>query len=407
MDPKILHVTLWPGPPFSGANIHAHNFLKRLTRNHRAKLIVLLPWESTVEATSDQLVREGIVNEGIEVVRFRGPNLWDRLLGIGLSGEVPYVAYFERAIGTTLREGVERIVKEWNPATVVVWFWPVAALLAGVHGIRKVVNQCDSVSLANRNAGREIRNPLRSIYHRLIGERCRQYEQTILPRYDEVVFISQEDARHAALPSSVSVTAICNGVDTAGLKPEMDSQSESSVPVVVFHGALGYGPNAACVRFLVNDLGRRLEARLGPTGFEIRVIGGGASREQVGFAARHSWFKLAGYVPDLAGALCAGTVYVAPVLTGAGVKNKVLDAMACGLPVVGTRAAFSGLDVTNGLHCVICDVSEITTHVLRLAGDVQFRGALGSAAREWVIRNADWDVQAAAFDRVIRRTTGA
>jgi glycosyltransferase involved in cell wall biosynthesis len=404
MSPKVLHVTLWPGPPFFGGNIFAYNFLKRLTTNHRAKLIILLPYESTVEASSNHLYRLGIANEAIEVIRLREVTLWDRVRGFAEISRLPYVSYLERTIGPVLREVVGRILIDWEPDSLVVWYWPVAALLANVEGVRKVVSQYDSVSLANRIARRASGGLLRRAYHGLLAGRCRRYEQTILPRYDEVVFISQRDANHATLPSSVSVTVICNGVDTEGLKPSNDSRAGSLPPVIVFHGALSYGPNAECVRFLVYDLGKRLEDALGAMGFQISIIGGGATREQLRFFQRYPWLRHQGYVQDLAPALCAGSLYVAPIRTGAGVKNKVLDAMACGLPIIGTPEAFGGLDIKPGTHCVICPLHDIPDRVLELIADAESCRALGTAAREWVVRNADWEVQAALFEQVIHRT---
>jgi len=111
---------------------------------------------------------------------------------------------------------------------------------------------------------------------------------------------------------------------------------------------------------------------------------------------------LHGYVDDLLGELASGAVYTAPIAAGSGVKNKVLDAMNCGLPVVGTFEAFSGLKVTPGVHCVICPRDQMSDRVIELLRDPSLRKEMGEAAKDWVVRNLDWDIQAARLEAVLQ-----
>jgi glycosyltransferase involved in cell wall biosynthesis len=399
-EAKILHISMWPGPPFSGANINCYNFLKRLTPNHRARFIILDPSDSGRAITGESLDKLGIKNEGVETVNFGPIALIDRIEAL-FQNEIPYVYFREKSVGKQLREAAERILHDWRPQIIVVWAWHLAGILRSVTGARKILYACDSVSLANFNQGRNSRNPFRKAYHRLIMNRCRRFEQTVLPEYDEVIFISEEDAKYARLPESVSVSVICNGVEPADSADFNRPTNER--PMITFHGFLSFLPNEESVKFLVNRVGTRLEEALGPNGFEIKIMGQGKTRAQKRMAEKHSWLRFPGYVDDVARALSKGSVYVVPLTMGAGVNNKVLDAMSSGLPVIGTRQAFSGLKVVSGVHCLISELDEIPDKTLELIRDPDRRQRIGAAAREWTIEHADWHVQALLFNDILRR----
>ncbi|MEW6530640.1 MAG: glycosyltransferase family 4 protein [Thermodesulfobacteriota bacterium] len=403
---KVLHVTVWPGPPFSGANVNCYNFLKRLAPHHAARFIVVTDTVTTAAMTGEKLTALGMPNEGTDILAHPSVSWSDMLRGCVLSGLPPYIAFLERVVGARLRQTAERVIASWNPDLLMVWWAGFASLVLPLPRVPRVLYACDSLSFAAQNATIHAQNPWRRAYHRLVARRSRTYEQSVYPQFDEVVFISQRDAHHAALPNLTRVAVIPNGVDAENLRPLELPGARSRPPVIAFHGRLAFPPNAECVRFLVDELGSRLQEKLKPGGFELRVIGGDADSDLVELQRGRSWFNLTGYVDDLRESLASATVYVAPIQSGAGIKNKVLDAMACGLPVVGTDEAFSGLDVIPGVHCVVCSRAQMSEAVIDLLQDPKRRQSLGAAAREWVMKNANWDTLADRFDEVLRRASG-
>ncbi len=325
---RVVHVTTWPGPPFDGGRINRYHVLKRLSARHRFRFVVLREPRDPPEMDSEALAALGIDNDGVEIVDRPTISNAGRLAGLLTSQRPPGVDFFEKCVGDSLRAAVDRVVHDWSPDVLMVWSpnWAATLHRTATH-LRRVLFACDSMSMLHRSIACNSAGWLRRLYHHEVARRYRHYEHAYFPGYDEVVFVGPRDAAAVALPPSVSVAVIPNGVDTERLQPAAANRVPTP-PLILFHGNLAYVANADCVRFLATVLGPWLQRRLGPNAFEIRVIGGGADDRLRRTVGGLPWLKLAGYVDDLAAELRAGTVYAAPLAMGGGIKNKVLEAMA-------------------------------------------------------------------------------
>ena len=89
-----------------------------------------------------------------------------------------------------------------------------------------------------------------------------------------------------------------------------------------------------------------------------------------------------GEVPSVVDYLRSATVFVAPLREGGGMRVKVLEAMAAGLPVVTTPIGAEGLGARSGEHLLVAEgASEIAEQVSAVLGDPSLRARLGSEAR--------------------------
>ena len=99
-----------------------------------------------------------------------------------------------------------------------------------------------------------------------------------------------------------------------------------------------------------------------------------------------------GHVVDLNAALNEAAVFVAPLRFAAGVQNKVLEAMAAGLPVVTTSEVNEGLRATPGEHLLLADDDEgLAAAAVGLLGDAAERARLGQAGRAFVLERFRWE----------------
>lgn len=232
--------------------------------------------------------------------------------------------------------------------------------------------------------------------------RTRAAEGHLVSQFDQVTLTSDRD-RDALLSlapgRAAPVTVIPNGVDLEAFSPAQ--QPFGGPPTLVFSGKMSYHANIAAACFLVEQVMPRVwvgcpEARL--------VIAGSRPTAVVqAFAAAHPGrVTVTGYVADLPAVLRTATVAVAPLVYGAGIQNKVLEAMACGLPVVTNARAVSALDgAQDGENCMIAESPEaLADKILTLLGDVRLRARLGAAGRAYVEAYHRWSDAARQLEAV-------
>jgi glycosyltransferase involved in cell wall biosynthesis len=110
-----------------------------------------------------------------------------------------------------------------------------------------------------------------------------------------------------------------------------------------------------------------------------------------------------GSVPNLAEYLQRASVAVVPIVYGAGVQNKALEAMACATPVVSSHRAVAALSVTSGETLLVAEDDEtFARHTLRLLNDGDLRARLSSAGRAFVETYHSWDAIAARLEEIYR-----
>jgi glycosyltransferase involved in cell wall biosynthesis len=226
---------------------------------------------------------------------------------------------------------------------------------------------------------------------------ARRYEAWMFRGYDRTVVVSDRDAETLrALAPGLPVAVIPNGVDLAALRP---TGRKADHPTLIFTGNYDYGPNLDAALTLIQAIFPVVktavpEARL--------VIAGNAPPPELQALAGNG-VTITGRVPDLAPLLDVAHVYVCPLRIGAGIKNKVLAAMAMGTPVVGTPLSFDGIDVADGSDVIMADdPAALSQAVIALLGDAPRRASLAENARRRIEAHYTWDAVASAYATLYR-----
>ena len=169
--------------------------------------------------------------------------------------------------------------------------------------------------------------------------------------------------------------------------PTVHNPVEATAPFAtrqgaIFVGNLSYAPNLDAVRWLSADLIGRLRGYLPDAA--VTVIGGGMSDDDAQLLARPG-LRFAGHVPETAPYLAHARVSLAPLRFGAGIKGKVGEALAHGVPVVATTIAAEGMDLEPGLHALVADApDDFARSAALLHEDEQLWSTLSAAGRAHV-----------------------
>ena len=161
---------------------------------------------------------------------------------------------------------------------------------------------------------------------------------------------------------------------------------------------MSYAPNVSAAEFLALEVFPRVrrhrpDARL--------AIVGRAPSPRVRALADAPGVEVPGEVPDIRVPLRGSRVFACPMTSGTGIKNKLLEAMACGLPCVATPLALQGLTVVPGQHVLVGEnADELSAQIVRVLADDELASRLGAAAREYVCSAHDWRATAHGYVRV-------
>lgn len=157
--------------------------------------------------------------------------------------------------------------------------------------------------------------------------------------------------------------------------------SESQNPSLLFIGAFTHEPNVDGVLWFAHEIWPKV--RVAHPNCCLRIIGGSAPAEI--HELHGEGIEVLGYVPDTLPYLSSSWVSVAPLRFGAGMKGKVGEAMAAGLPVVTTAFGAEGFGITPGIHLLVADgADEFAECVSSLLSDREHRIRLGSAGRAFI-----------------------
>jgi sugar transferase (PEP-CTERM/EpsH1 system associated) len=229
--------------------------------------------------------------------------------------------------------------------------------------------------------------------------RTRAYEARLLRRFDRVVATSPDDALAlSALAPGVEVSVVPNGVDLDHFQP---LAGEPEPATIVLSGKMSYHANVSAALYFAREV-LPLVRRARPDA-QLRIVGSRPPRD-LAQLARDPAVTVTGYVPDMREAIGRATVAVCPVTVKVGIQNKVLEAMALGVPVVCNRLGAEGLDAVDGRDFLVGDTSaELAARVIRLLNDRAQRNALGQRGRQFVENHHRWATAAERLEAIHRR----
>jgi sugar transferase (PEP-CTERM/EpsH1 system associated) len=245
-------------------------------------------------------------------------------------------------------EAIAGLVNDARPDLVFCYCTGVGPLidLPVLKGIPVVLDMVDVDSEKWTALSKTASSPMRWIYGR---------EARVLSRFESaianrvcctLVVTERERAALLRLAPHARVEVIGNGVDAGSYAPP---DAPVDRPAVVFCGVMNYEPNVEGAVWLGREVWPVVRQRRPDAILEI-VGSNPTSKVQSLQSAEHG-ITVTGAVPDVRSYLWNAAVAAAPLLTARGVQNKVLEAVAAGLPVVVTPAVSAGLPVEVMAAC--------------------------------------------------------
>ncbi|NCC50707.1 MAG: glycosyltransferase [Spartobacteria bacterium] len=231
-----------------------------------------------------------------------------------------------------------------------------------------------------------------------------KYEFSMYRAADRVLVLTPQE-RYNLLEHAPNLmtSVIPSGVDTRFFRPAKEQPTEAGEHIL-FTGYYCDTPNEDAVLWFCRQVWPRLRAERPHLNF--LVVGPEPTPAMRDIAAKDPRIIITGMVDDLRAYLARAQVFVCPVRLGSGMRGKILEAMAAGVPVVSTSLGVEGIPAQIGNNCFLADTPDIMAqYISLLLDDAPLRQSIAQHAREMVSERFSWRHSIESLEKVLRNIT--
>ncbi|MGV3504390.1 MAG: glycosyltransferase [Adhaeribacter sp.] len=359
-----------------GDKLRAFHQIKYLSRDHEIILFALS--DEGVPAGARQAL-EAFCKEVVFFPISRLGSLWRmaRNLGQGLPFQVSFF-YHPKA-----RRLVNDLVNKHRPDHIFCQLVRMAPYAAPHRRLPMTLDYMDAFSKGVERRLRKaplLQKPFFYLEYKLLQRyECRQFDV-----FRQKVIISEQDRYFIPHPQKYLIQVVPNGVDQAHFHAGAGEKKFH----VLFSGNLSYPPNIAACQYLV----RQILPLVWPhfPGLQVLLAGKDPAPEVLALAGGQ--VSLQANLPDIREAYAAARFFVAPIFLGSGLQNKILEAMAMGLPCITTGQVNKALGARKSEQILLAESAQgFAAHLLHLLHHPNLAGQLACQAKSLVDRQYNWD----------------
>ena len=388
-----------PYPPNKGDKVRSYHLLKHLAARHRVFLGTFID-DPQDEAYVDKLPE---FCADMHIARISPRTARIRSLSGLLSNEALTLPYYRNA---GLQDWVERTLREQKIDAAVIFSSAMAQYVQGVPDLRTLVDFVDMDSAKWTQYAANHRWPMSWLYRRE-GARLLAFERAVAQRATHSFFVTENETElffRSAPECKGRVDAMCNGVDAEFFSPvhAFPSPYPSGEIPLVFTGAMDYWPNIDAVTWFSTEiLPQMLQRR---PDLKFYIVGRSPTPAVMALAGER--VVVTGTVDDVRPYLQHARVVVAPLRLARGIQNKVLEAMAMGVPVVASQECSEPVDAVPERDFLTAGtVEDYQRQIECLLQSPDRADAMGKAAREQVLARYSWDAHLSNIDRYLEASS--
>lgn len=389
---KILYVChRFPFPPKRGGKIRPFNMIRHLSQEHEVTVCSL--------ARSDSEAEEG---RGIapHCARFEMAVVSDPVQTLRMVARLPTpvpssMGYF---YSPELARKVDSLLARERFDLIFVHCSSVAQYVEKVRGIAKILDFGDMDSQKWLEYVNYKMFPL-SMGYWLEGTKLVREEKRLARQFDLCTATTRAEWETLeSYRTGVSSDWFPNGVDAGFFKPDGEGYDPDTIS---FIGRMDYYPNQEAMFRFCADVWPRLRAQR--PNMKLLIVGADPI-PAVQKLGELPGVTVTGSVPDVRPYILRSAAMVAPLNIARGTQNKILEAMAMGVPVVSSRIAAGGVDAVSGEHFLVADTAEEYAEAIRsIIGDPAERARLAQAGRERMLSHHAWPRSMERLDAIIAR----
>lgn len=227
-------------------------------------------------------------------------------------------------------------------------------------------------------------NPLKKWYLNLLATRLHKYEMQVLNQLDALIALTQEDAdffKQNGFEGKIHISP--HGIELS----QFENQGQAVSNNDVFHlGSMDWIPNQEAMRWFLDEVWPLVLQEVPQAQFHLA----GKKIPQWFYERSDTQVHIAGEVPNAVEFMQNKNIMVVPLLSGSGIRVKILEGMALGKAIVATPRGAAGIHCTHNKNILIGDTpAELAAHIVILLNDNAKRSVLGQNARQLIEQEYD------------------
>jgi glycosyltransferase involved in cell wall biosynthesis len=224
-------------------------------------------------------------------------------------------------------------------------------------------------------------NPIKKLYLDHLSVQLKNYEIDHLDSYDGIICISEIDRKYYSnFTTKEIITA------TFGIKPNdyQLAKNEENMISLFFIGAMNWMPNAEGLKWFLDKVWPEIHENFSDLKFNI------ASKDIPHWLKKYesNQLKLVGEVTNAKDFISANSIMIVPLLSGSGIRIKIIEGMASGKAVIATSIGAEGIEYQNGKDILLADTkAEFIDQIKKCLIDSEYRKSIGINARNTILEN--------------------
>lgn len=387
---KILYIChRFPFPPRRGGKIRPFNMIKHLSQNHEVYVA------SLVRSAEEAEEGKGLKQHCKHFVFAKVSEPWQTIrMILKLLTLIPSsMSYF---FSFYLKKEIDKLISKEQFDLIFVHCSSVAQYVNKIKDIPKILDFGDMDSQKWLIYAKFKKFPLNFGYW-LEGIKMLRVEQKLACQFELCTFTTKAELDIMnSYQSNVPTNWFPNGVDHNYFSP---SDIEYEKNTISFIGRMDYFPNQECMFFFCEEILPLITEEV--PNVNVIIVGANPSKK-VKRLAELPGVTVTGSVKEVHPYIRRSALMIAPLNIARGTQNKILEAMAMGVPVVCSELAATGVDAIPGEHLLTAKTPEqYKCAVVKILRNPEERERLAKAGRQRILSHHNWENSMARLDQII------
>ena len=371
MKKLVVLSSRFPYPLEKGDKLRLYHQIKHLSKHFEIHLIC------TIESDILQGVAREVTKYCASYNYFKISRSSQAMgLALNVFGRLPFqVKYF---YDKKIKEELHKKISNIQPDVI---YCQLARMAPYSNGLKYplVIDYMDAFSLIMSRQQKASNRYYKRWFYKSEAKRLKRYEKLIQQFYSVKTIISEQDK--SALDDVSDLHVISNGVDCEYFKSNKIEKEYD----ILFAGNMGYKPNILAAKFLINEV---------VDDIPLKVIVAGVRPAQEVMQLKYNDLTVTGWIDNMREAYDKSRIFVAPIFQGAGQQNKILQAMAMGVPCITTSQVNNAIGAIDGKEVLIADdAATFKRHIKELLNNQELTEKIIKNARKLMESKYSWETQ--------------